>query len=393
MTMFGTGRAEAITDDDFAELAREIGCHPADLEAIANVESSGFGWFTDGRIKILFEKHVFYKYLPDDAKRARAVNEGLARRHWIGPKKGGYREQHNAQSRYSILTRARGIDDTAAMMSISMGRFQIMGFNWAMCGFDSVHDMWTQFLDSEANQLRGFASYLRKRGLYPALRLRDFDAIEQGYNGGGLGGAYARKMCKESDRLRKGKWKSWRGFDLPDASAPPPATVLRVDDVGDEVRKLQVDLEMLGYPVGAIDRIFGPKTLKAVMAFQRANRLKVDGVAGPKTLAAIEAELREIDSISAALEAELRASGVISDDQANPQTARAGNSARSDQKGNTTMLGNHSKLYGTIVGGGVSWLVSRGLLPPEFSTPDMIIAMTTFFAALVMYFFPANKAS
>ena len=43
-----------------------------------------------------------------------------------------------------------------------------------------------------------------------------------------------------------------------------------------------------GYSPGAVDGIFGPKTLAAVQAFQRAMGLAVDGIAGPKTWAALQ---------------------------------------------------------------------------------------------------------
>ena len=82
MTVLGKGRAEAISARDIAQLADQLGCHPADLEAIAEVESNGFGWFADGRMKILFEKHWFYRNLTG-SKRALAVKTGLARNAWI----------------------------------------------------------------------------------------------------------------------------------------------------------------------------------------------------------------------------------------------------------------------------------------------------------------------
>lgn len=217
----GKGRAEAITDRDIALLADEIGCHPADLEAIAEVESNGFGWFADGRMKILFEKHWFYKNLSGD-KRSRAAKSGLARRKWISPKNGGYKDQNGADARYRILEQAIAIDEEAAFRSISMGRFQIMGFNYALCGFTSAKHMWERFLDSEVNQLQAFATFLRKKGLYGALRNHDFAAIERTYNGGGLNGAYAAKMRSEASRLRAGKWKGYTPGQFGDAPDTPP---------------------------------------------------------------------------------------------------------------------------------------------------------------------------
>lgn len=215
----GEGRAEAITDKDIATLADKLGVHPADLEAIAEVESNGFGWFADGRMKILFEKHWFYKLI-DPSKRAKAVNAGLARAKWIAPKDGGYTEQKSSAQRYKILQDAIAVDEDAAYQSISMGKFQIMGFNHGLCGFTSAKQMFVQFLDSEANQLRAFANFLKGKNLIPALKARDFAEIEKVYNGGGLNGTYAKKMKAASDSLRAGKWKHYQ----PAKTAPESTT-------------------------------------------------------------------------------------------------------------------------------------------------------------------------
>lgn len=206
--ILGKGRAEAITAEDVERLALDFGCHPADLEAISHVETRGFGWFPDGRMKILFEKHWFHKLLPASL-RATATRKRIARKKWVSPKKGGYRDQNNADQRYEILEKAIELDETAALQSISMGRYQIMGFNWEICGFSSVEDMWGQFLDSEKNQLRAFANFLRRKGLVPAIRARKFRNVETVYNGGGLGGTYAREMEEHSNRLREGRWREW----------------------------------------------------------------------------------------------------------------------------------------------------------------------------------------
>lgn len=222
----GKGRAEAITDAYLVMLAAKIGCHPADLEAISIVESNGFGWFKDGRIKILFEKHWFYKNLTDTKLRDAAVKAGLARKAFIKPSDGGYKDQSNADARYRLLLRAIALDEEAAFRSISMGKFQIMGFNYALCGFSSAKEMWEKFIDSERSQIQAFATFLEKKGLFPALRSRDFAKIETVYNGGGLNGAYARKMKAESDRLRTEKWKDWSPQRVPDE---PPAPVVKLD--------------------------------------------------------------------------------------------------------------------------------------------------------------------
>ncbi|MDD2233372.1 MAG: spore cortex-lytic enzyme [Desulfitobacteriaceae bacterium] len=53
---------------------------------------------------------------------------------------------------------------------------------------------------------------------------------------------------------------------------------------GPEVRDMQSRLISLGYVVGPLDGIFGPKTQKGVKLFQKEHGLKEDGVAGKLTI-------------------------------------------------------------------------------------------------------------
>ena len=56
---------------------------------------------------------------------------------------------------------------------------------------------------------------------------------------------------------------------------------------GSEVTQIQTKLKRWGYYSGAIDGIYGSKTLAAVKWFQSKNGLTVDGIAGTKTLQAM----------------------------------------------------------------------------------------------------------
>ncbi|AEI63122.1 peptidoglycan-binding protein [Corallococcus macrosporus] len=62
---------------------------------------------------------------------------------------------------------------------------------------------------------------------------------------------------------------------------------LRLGARGAAVTTLQNQLRAAGFNPGASDGVFGPKTLAAVQAFQRARGLQVDGIAGPKTRGAL----------------------------------------------------------------------------------------------------------
>ena len=51
-------------------------------------------------------------------------------------------------------------------------------------------------------------------------------------------------------------------------------------DKGDNVKKLQTWLKKKGYSPGAIDGVYGPKTIEAVKKFQKKYKLAVDGLFG-----------------------------------------------------------------------------------------------------------------
>ena len=77
-------------------------------------------------------------------------------------------------------------------------------------------------------------------------------------------------------------------------------TNLKYGSRGDAVKTLQTNLNKLGYNCGTADGVFGVKTRTAVLAFQKAKGLEVDGVVGAITLAAIDAAFGKGTSSSAA---------------------------------------------------------------------------------------------
>ncbi|HHV78205.1 MAG TPA: hypothetical protein GXX40_01085 [Firmicutes bacterium] len=59
--------------------------------------------------------------------------------------------------------------------------------------------------------------------------------------------------------------------------------LLYAGTVGDLVAELQMLLKSRGFDPGPVDGIFGPRTEKAVLEFQKAANIAVDGVVGPVT--------------------------------------------------------------------------------------------------------------
>lgn len=64
--------------------------------------------------------------------------------------------------------------------------------------------------------------------------------------------------------------------------------MLQPGDTGAKVVDLQRKLAAVGFDVGTVDGEYGARTRAAVAAFQRLERLAVDGVAGPQTLRVLE---------------------------------------------------------------------------------------------------------
>lgn len=99
-------------------------------------------------------------------------------------------------------------------------------------------------------------------------------------------------------RLYRGKWSRWglmtKYFDYASPAEPPKpleigSRILRKGMSGDDVRELQSMLIELDYDLGrwGADGDFGSATEKAVKAYQKNNRLAVDGIAGPLTIGAL----------------------------------------------------------------------------------------------------------
>jgi phage head maturation protease len=98
-----------------------------------------------------------------------------------------------------------------------------------------------------------------------------------------------------------GQFAASAGSSASDAKGAKPAKDTRATpgnsnpvgegEKGKRVSDLQTRLNALGFkPALKVDGIFGPKTLAAVKAFQKAHGLKVDGLVGPKTTAALRAK-------------------------------------------------------------------------------------------------------
>ena len=169
-----------INDIQFAEAAKLIGCDIATVKTVNAVEARGKGFLDNGKLKILFEPHVFWRELvragvnPNNHVKG---NEDILYRKWVRGKYG------TETAQWGRLERAMKIHKEAALKSTSFGAFQTMGFNFRACGFTSVEGMVAAYEKDEYEQLKGFISYVKNSGLADELVRKDWPGFAEGYNG------------------------------------------------------------------------------------------------------------------------------------------------------------------------------------------------------------------
>lgn len=218
------GAARRLDDIDLPRIGAEIGVGEDELHAFMDAECAGEGFDAKGRVKMLFEPHVFYRELGAGPQRAKAVKDGLAYAKW---KSRGY-----PVDSYPRLLAAMKINETAALRSASWGLGQIMGFNCEAAGYATPQDMIKAFAVDEENQLEAIVSFLRAKGLDDDLRAHDWATIERVYNGGGYRGVYAAKLAKAF-----AKWSRIKDTPLkPAKKDPPPAAVVK-----EEAKDLRIE--------------------------------------------------------------------------------------------------------------------------------------------------------
>lgn len=172
--------SKKLTDKIIAEVARHNYIEPAALKAICIVESSGDGFLPDGRCKILFEGHIFWRQLVIAGitpSRHVIGNEDILYEVWDKTKyKGGAAE-------YDRLAKAMKIHRTAALKSASYGLFQIMGFNHKSCGYDTVESFVADMNINAEQQLQAAVKFLKNQNLIDIINQHNWKAFASRYNG------------------------------------------------------------------------------------------------------------------------------------------------------------------------------------------------------------------
>ncbi|MAZ28348.1 MAG: hydrolase [Cytophagaceae bacterium] len=175
-----------LGEDDLKEFAHQYDVELAAVKAVNEVESNGKGFLIDGRPRILFEGHIFWRQLEkrgiSPVEKINEFTQDVLYKSWTKKYyKGGSAE-------YERLEKAAGMSDEdavhdAAYASASYGSFQIMGFNYEPLGYLSIDAFVAEMYEHERNHLKAFGKFLEVNNLIPSLRAKDWHRFAKGYNG------------------------------------------------------------------------------------------------------------------------------------------------------------------------------------------------------------------
>lgn len=179
---------DRLTDEDFREVAEELGVEVAAIKAVVEIEAGAKheGFWANGKPIINFDLSMFRKF----AARNKINLSRYQRSHTVvfaKPNRARYGSYQAAQQ--ARLDAARTIDDKTAIEGTFWGMFQLGGFNWKVCGTSSPDEFVRLMSRSERDQLELFAEFIRETGMLPLLKAKNWSAFARRYNGP----SYARR--------------------------------------------------------------------------------------------------------------------------------------------------------------------------------------------------------
>ena len=175
----GSRPARLLGQADIAKAAEDLGVSVAAVMAVNEVESLGRGFLPDGRPVILYERHIMHRLLAEAGHDADALAAKYP--NVVYPRRGGYA---GGAAEHARLATACGIDRACALQSASWGQYQVMGFHWQICGYDSVEAFVEAMRGGEGAHLEAFVRFIAADpALHKALKGRKWAEFARLYNG------------------------------------------------------------------------------------------------------------------------------------------------------------------------------------------------------------------
>jgi hypothetical protein len=216
--------SENFSEDQFRNMAKQLGVEVAAVKAIVQQESKGHPFLINGLPPILYERKQFHDLSIQkiDMQKKQSIDHRSSTKgkHKDGsstknpypgypdlcfPTHGNYGSGGLYQ--YGKLVRAAKLDPEIALKACSWGGFQIMGENYRACGCATVYDFVNKFMSGTVGQAAIFVEFMKnqKPEAISGLKNRDWEAVAKSYNGDGwkkINPDYARNLGKFYDQFK-----------------------------------------------------------------------------------------------------------------------------------------------------------------------------------------------
>jgi len=197
-------QSKFLDEKDLINFSKTYGLELAAVKAVNEVESSGKGFFVDGRPKILFEGHIFWRQLKerglDPNQLSNPSNEDILYRSWTRKYYLGGTNEYSRLEKASTLSPDPRVKE-AALASTSWGSYQIMGFHALKLGYPNVQAFVSEMYIDESKQLEAFGRYLATFGCLAHLKIKNWAKFAKCYNGPAYAqNKYDLKMAKAYEK-------------------------------------------------------------------------------------------------------------------------------------------------------------------------------------------------
>jgi N-acetylmuramidase-like protein/putative peptidoglycan binding protein len=195
-----SSNSKLLSEQNLIEFSNAHNLELAVVKAVNEVESGGKGFLVDGRPKILFEGHVFWRELEkrniNPANYVNATNQDVlyksyTKKHYLG-----------GVGEYNRLEKAIQLNREAAKCAASWGLYQIMGFNAVSIGYPTIDEYVDKMYLNEGEHLKAFGMFLAKNNLIGLLRNKKWAEFASKYNGAGYkSNKYDEKLMKSYSKF------------------------------------------------------------------------------------------------------------------------------------------------------------------------------------------------
>lgn len=204
-------KSDFPSESSYSHAAWLLGININVIKSFAAIEAGPYGAFLDsGEPVILYERHIFHRLTNGKYdKKFIEIEDSKGKKQIYflsSPSPGGYGP---VSVQHAKLQAAVLLDRDAALKSCSWGLFQLMGENYALCGYQNIQRFVTAMYRSVDDHLKAFVQYVRHNNeivndkmLIDALRESPPDYLTSAliYNGRRQK-SYDIKFRKEFERL------------------------------------------------------------------------------------------------------------------------------------------------------------------------------------------------